>query len=150
MNGIFQRTVYWRKMISKNPEISYIVQKSVIVNPDSPVIYNHVRHFLGLFRLCSLPWAPFLASSHLSKISSCVFTWNFPFSASPQHQVKVKLKAAQPCPILWILQDGILEWVAFPSLGDLPNPGTEPSSPALQAGFFTSWVIDEAQEYWRG
>jgi len=75
MNGIFQRTVYWRKMILENPEISYIVQKFVIVNPDSPVIYNHIRHFLGLFRLCSLPWALFLASSHLSKISSCVFLY---------------------------------------------------------------------------
>ena len=27
----------------------------------------------------------------------------------------------------------ILEWVACPPPGDLPNPGTEPSSPALQA-----------------
>ena len=27
----------------------------------------------------------------------------------------------------------ILEWVAFPSPGDLPNSGTEPRSPALEA-----------------
>ena len=27
----------------------------------------------------------------------------------------------------------ILEWVAYPSPGDLPNPGNEPGSPALQA-----------------
>ena len=26
----------------------------------------------------------------------------------------------------------IQEWVAFPSPGDLPNPGIEPASPALQ------------------
>ena len=26
----------------------------------------------------------------------------------------------------------ILEWIAFPSPVDLPNPGTEPGSPALQ------------------
>ena len=32
-----------------------------------------------------------------------------------------------------ILQARILEWVAFPSPGDLPNPETEPRSPALQA-----------------
>ena len=32
-----------------------------------------------------------------------------------------------------ILQVTILEWVAFPSPGDLPNPGIEPRSPALQA-----------------
>ena len=31
-----------------------------------------------------------------------------------------------------ILQVRILEWVAFPSPGDLPDPGIEPRSPALQ------------------
>ena len=31
-----------------------------------------------------------------------------------------------------ILQARILEWVAFPSPGDLPNPGIEPRSPTLQ------------------
>ena len=28
-----------------------------------------------------------------------------------------------------ILQERILEWVAFPSLGDFPDPGIEPTSP---------------------
>ena len=32
-----------------------------------------------------------------------------------------------------ILQARILEWVAFPSPGDLPNQGIKPRSPALQA-----------------
>ena len=32
-----------------------------------------------------------------------------------------------------IFQARILEWVAFPSPGDLPDPGIEPRSPALQA-----------------
>ena len=32
-----------------------------------------------------------------------------------------------------ILQARILEWLPFPSPGDLPDPGTEPGSPALQA-----------------
>ena len=32
-----------------------------------------------------------------------------------------------------ILQARILEWVAFPFSRDLPNPGIEPKSPALQA-----------------
>ena len=36
-----------------------------------------------------------------------------------------------------IFQARILEWVPFPSPGDLPDPGTEPASPAL-AGFFTT------------
>ena len=52
------------------------------------------------------------------------------------------VKVAQSCPTLCdpvdytvhgILQVRILEWVAFPSPGDLPNPGIEPRSPALQA-----------------
>ena len=37
-----------------------------------------------------------------------------------------------------IFQARILEWVATPSPGDLPNPGIEPMSPALANGFFTS------------
>ena len=32
-----------------------------------------------------------------------------------------------------ILKARILEWVAIPSTGDLPSPGIEPRSPALQA-----------------
>ena len=32
-----------------------------------------------------------------------------------------------------ILQSRLLEWVAFPSPGDLPNTGIEPRSPTLQA-----------------
>ena len=31
------------------------------------------------------------------------------------------------------LQAGILEWVAIPASGDLPHPGIEPGTPALQA-----------------
>jgi len=34
--------------------------------------------------------------------------------------------------VFGILQTRILEWVAIPSLGDLPNPGIEPRSPTLQ------------------
>ena len=37
-----------------------------------------------------------------------------------------------------ILQARILEWVAFPSPGDLPDPGIEARSPALQADALTS------------
>ena len=35
-----------------------------------------------------------------------------------------------------ILQARILEWVPFPSLGDLSDPAIEPVSPALAGGFF--------------
>ena len=52
------------------------------------------------------------------------------------------MKVAQSCPTLCdpmvytipgTLQARTLEWVAFPFSGDLPNPGIEPRSPALQA-----------------
>ena len=52
------------------------------------------------------------------------------------------MKVAQSCPILCdpmdytvcgILQAKILEWVSFPSPGDLPNPEIKPRSPSLQA-----------------
>ena len=33
--------------------------------------------------------------------------------------------------------------VPFPSSGDLPNPGIEPSSPALAGRFFTQWATRE-------
>ena len=60
----------------------------------------------------------------------------------------VLCKALQSCPTLCdpmdcsplgssahgILQARILEWLTMPSSGDLPNPGIEPGSPALQAG----------------
>ena len=51
------------------------------------------------------------------------------------------MKVAQSCPTLCdptdytvhgILQARILEWVAFPSPRDLPNPGIEPRSSTLQ------------------
>ena len=37
-----------------------------------------------------------------------------------------------------ILQARILEWLPFPSPGDLPDPGIEPTSPALAGGLFTT------------
>ena len=37
-----------------------------------------------------------------------------------------------------ILQARTLEWVPFPSPGDLFNPGIELASPALADGFFTT------------
>jgi len=37
-----------------------------------------------------------------------------------------------------ILQARILEWVAYPPPGDLPNPGIKPRSPALQVDVLPS------------
>ena len=61
--------------------------------------------------------------------------------------MKVKMLVAQSCPTLCntmdyslpgssvhrILQSRILEWIAVPFSWDLPDPGTEPVSHALQA-----------------
>ena len=37
-----------------------------------------------------------------------------------------------------IPQERLLEWAAFPSLGDLPDPGIKPASPALAGRFFAA------------
>ena len=37
-----------------------------------------------------------------------------------------------------ILQARVLEWLPFPSPGDLPDPGIEPGSPTFQADALTS------------
>ena len=42
------------------------------------------------------------------------------------------------------LQARILKWVAFPSPGDLPDPGIKLESLALPEGFFTSSTTWEA------
>ena len=39
-----------------------------------------------------------------------------------------------------IFQARILEWLPFPSLGDCPHPGTEPTSPALASKFVTTEI----------
>ena len=69
--------------------------------------------------------------------------------------VVVKVKIAQSCltlcdsidySVYGILQARILEWVPFPSPGDLPNPGIKPRSPALQADSLPA--IREAHWRW--
>ena len=76
--------------------------------------------------------------------------------------VKVKVLVTQLCPTLCnpiycslpsssvhgILQARYWSGLPFPSPGDLPDPGIDPWSPALQADFFTIWVIREARVLW--
>ena len=66
-------------------------------------------------------------------------------------QMKVKSEVTQSCPTLcdpWTVahqappsmgfsRQEYWSELPFPSPGDLPNPGTEPVSPALAGGFFT-------------
>ena len=53
------------------------------------------------------------------------------------------MDCSPPGSVLGIFQARTLEWVTISfskwlSTGDLPNPGTEPVSPALAGGFFTT------------
>ena len=59
-----------------------------------------------------------------------------------------KVRALQDPLSLGILQSRILEWVAMPSSRDLPNPGTEPRSPALQVDSLPSEPLGEALSGW--
>ena len=56
--------------------------------------------------------------------------------------------AARQAPLsMGVLQTRVLEWVACPPPGNLPNPGIEPmslASPALAGGFFTTNTTWEA------
>ena len=46
-----------------------------------------------------------------------------------------------------ILQARVLEWLPFPSPGDLPDPGIEPGSPAFQADALTSEPPGKVQSF---
>ena len=43
------------------------------------------------------------------------------------------MDCSPPDSVSGIIQARIIEWIAFPSPGDLPDPGIEPRSPTLQA-----------------
>ena len=69
------------------------------------------------------------------------------------HSLKVKVRAAQLFPTLcdpvnYILQARILN--TFPSPGDLPNPGIEARSPALQADSLPTELSGKPKELLRG
>ena len=70
-----------------------------------------------------------------------------------------KVTATQLCPTLCdpmdytvhgILQARILEWVAFPFSTGFPQPRDRTQVSCIAGGFFTTWAIREAQEYWSG
>ena len=47
-----------------------------------------------------------------------------------------------------ILQAEILEWLPFPSPGDLPDPGLKSGSPTLQMDFFFN-LLSHQESPWR-
>ena len=50
----------------------------------------------------------------------------------------------------WILQDRILEWAAVPFSRGSSQPRDQTQVSYTAGGFFTSWAIREAEEYWSG
>ena len=87
---------------------------------------------------------------HRKKFAYSLFKWYISQTVGRHLACSIRSAAAkslQPCPTLCdpingsppgssvhgISQARILEWLPFPSPGDLPNPRTEPTSPALQA-----------------
>ena len=72
---------------------------------------------------------------HAKSLQSCLILCD-PMDSSPPNSS-----------VHGILQARMLEWVAVPSPGDLPNPEIEPTSlmaPALAGGFFTTSTTREA------
>ena len=72
---------------------------------------------------------------------------------------RVEVKVAQSCPtpcdpmdytVHGILQDRILEWVAFPFSKGSSQPRDWTQVSHIAGGFFTSWATREAQENWSG
>ena len=79
--------------------------------------------------------------------------------SEPPETFKVKGKVAQTCLTLCnpmdytvhgILQARIPEWVAFPFTRGFSQPRNRARVSCVAGGFFTSWAIREAQEYWSG
>ena len=87
-------------------------------------------------------------------LQSGISTWTLPGKPG---WGKVKVKVAQSCPTLCnpmdytvheILQDRILEWVAFSFSRGSSQPRDWTQVPHIVGRFFTSWATREAQEYW--
>ena len=96
--------------------------------------FSHVR-------LCATPQMAAHQAPLSLGFSSQEYWSGLPFP-SPRHATSLQLcltlcdpmdSSPPGSPVHGILQARILEWVAMPSSGDLPNPGIEPRSAALQA-----------------
>ena len=86
------------------------------------------------------------------KLSLYFIKFKIPLMIKLIMSTKSESEVARLCPILCnpmdcslpgstthgIFQARILEWLPFPSPGDLPDPGIKPTSPAFVGGFFTT------------
>ena len=77
----------------------------------------------------SWTWKLKVKVKSLSRVRLFVTPWTIAYQAPPSMRF-----SRQEC---W-------SGLPFPSPGDLPNPGIEPRSPALQADTFTVWATREA------
>ena len=81
--------------------------------------------------------APFLTSAFMSKVKvkvkslSCVQLFVTPWTVAYQARYRAP-------PSMEFSRKEYWSGVPFPSPGDLPNPGIEPGSPALEADAFLS------------
>ena len=73
------------------------------------------------------------------KLLSCV--WLFVIPSTVAYQVP---------PSMEFSRQEYWSGLPFPFPGDLPDPGIEPGSPALQADAFTNWAAREALTSWYG
>ena len=72
------------------------------------------------------------------KLLSCVWFFVTPWTVACQAPLSIDLSR----PEYW-------SGKPFPSPGDFPNPGIEPSSPTLQGRFFSVWATKENQRRMR-
>ena len=116
------------------PSLSHLppsLSTSSFAPPFSPIFQGHCYYYTKLDQVT---------------IALCCLTASSLFPAHPTVAVLV----TQSCPTLCdpmgcsppgssvhgIFQARLLEWIAFPFPGDLPDPGIKPGSPALQEDFF--------------
>ena len=100
---------------------------------------DHCIHFVGQNKRHPVPWPIQTQVIHSSEFLGCAR-----HSRDCRHRSRCYLlSGVQLCShvhcnppgssVHGILQASILEWLPSPSLGDLPNPGIEPGSPASEA-----------------
>ena len=111
--------------------LSYILPQWVFIQCLGHLLYSQHQDEKEEFScLCLCRLQLFLSDLHSFFSFLLTVPW-FAFESESENH-SVLFNSATPCTIHGILQARILEWVAFPSLGHLPNPGIEPRSPALQ------------------
>ena len=104
----------------KQKKTSALVDLTVYTPPLSLGFPSHLRHHRALSRLpCAMQLVLVVPACSVSE--SCLTLCNPKNCSTPASSIH------------GIFQARVLEWVAISFFRDLPNPGIEPRSPALQA-----------------